>query len=92
MFPRQIANTPFEIVIQELIPWVFEGPIFFDDFETGDFSAWDTINDGSGGEEDAPSEEEQAIIDHERQQDALVDTEVELLEELGLLPESSDDQ
>ncbi len=85
-------DLPLEIHLKENAVWTLGEPIFEDAFESGDFAEWDTLNDGSGGEEDEPSAEEQAIIQYERQQDALVDAEVELLQELGLLLDSSDDQ
>lgn len=71
------------------VPWTLGEPIFEDGFESGDFSAWIVVNDGSDGG-DAPTEQELQMIEYEGDYDLLLDEEIFLLEELGL--DSSDSE
>lgn len=82
--------NPLRIVLNENVVWTLGEPIFEDGFESGDLTEWVVVNDGSGGEEEM-TEEAVAALQYEWAQEALIDEEVRLLEELGLLPGSSDE-
>lgn len=43
---QDIASTPFEVILNDEIPWYFDDPttlVFLDGFESGDTSAWDDV-------------------------------------------------
>ena len=43
---QDIAATPFEVILNEDVPWYYDHPatlVFLDDFESGDTSAWNSV-------------------------------------------------
>ncbi len=86
---RIVPAAPLEIVLNDAVPWTLGEPIFEDGFESGDFSDWSVVTDGSDGGE-VPAEGALPAIEYEGDYGLLPEEEVFLVDELGLDPSSSE--